>query len=163
MCGIAGAVGLIDDEAVAAVAAMSRAQLHRGPDGEGRYQSGAGDFEVALAHRRLAIIDLSTNANQPMREPASGCVLVFNGEIYNFAELRAELEARGAAFRTRSDTEVILHAWVAWGPGAVKRFRGIFAFALWDPRARTLSLVRDAMGIKPLYWAQRGRTVYFAS
>lgn len=163
MCGIAGAVGLIDDNVGGAVAAMSLAQQHRGPDGEGTFRSGTGDFEVALAHRRLAIIDLSTNANQPMREPITGCVVVFNGEIYNFAELRKELEARGAVFRTHSDTEVILHAWVAWGPDAVKRFRGIFAFALWDPRARSLSLVRDPLGVKPLYWALRGKTLYFAS
>ncbi|MBI1944063.1 MAG: asparagine synthase (glutamine-hydrolyzing) [Deltaproteobacteria bacterium] len=163
MCGIAGAVGLIDDDVVGAVRSMSRAQAHRGPDGEGFFQSATGDFEVALAHRRLAIIDLSTNANQPMVEPASGCVVVFNGEIYNFAELRAELAAKGAVFRTKSDTEVILHAWLAWGPDAVKRFRGIFAFALWDPRARTLSLVRDPLGVKPLYVAQRGATLYFAS
>lgn len=163
MCGVAGAVGFIDDAAVEAVAAMNLAQRHRGPDGDGFFQSGRGEFEVALAHRRLAIIDLTTEANQPMVEPDSGCAIVFNGEIYNFAELRRELAARGATFRTQGDTEVILQAWARWGPDAVRRFRGIFAFALWDPRVRQLHLVRDALGIKPLYFAVRGKTLYFAS
>jgi asparagine synthase (glutamine-hydrolysing) len=163
MCGVAGAVGLIDQAAIDAVAAMNAAQKHRGPDGDGFFQSGKGEFEVALAHRRLAIIDLSTGANQPMHERSTGLSIVFNGEIYNFADLRMQLQARGAEFQTHGDTEVILQAWVHWGPDCVKRFRGIFAFALWDPRTRALHLVRDAMGIKPLYWARRGKTVYFAS
>jgi asparagine synthase (glutamine-hydrolysing) len=163
MCGLAGAAGLIDQAAIDTVGAMNVAQKHRGPDAHGFYQSGRGEFGVALAHRRLAIIDLSPEANQPMQERRSGCVIVFNGEIYNYAELREELTKAGARFETQGDTEVILQAWVHWGPDAVKRFRGIFAFALWDPRVRQLHLVRDALGIKPLYWALRGKTVYFAS
>ncbi len=159
MCGVAGVVGRVDESVVDALSAMSAAQRHRGPDGEGVFVSGRSDFDVALAHRRLAIIDLSAAANQPMHDQASGCVIVFNGEIYNFAALRQQLEAGGARFATHGDTEVILQAYLA----AVPRLRGIFAFALWDPRSRVLHLARDPLGIKPLYWAQRGSTVYFAS
>jgi asparagine synthase (glutamine-hydrolysing) len=166
MCGLVGAAGLIDDASVAAVARMNDAQAHRGPDGHGAWTSaqGSGLFDVSFGHRRLAIIDLSPAGAQPMHEPQSGCVITFNGEIYNYLELRHELEAKGAQFVSNSDTEVILRAYVAWGiDGAVRRFRGIFAFALWDPRERTLHLARDPMGIKPLYWRVSERRVYFAS
>ncbi|HEX7477849.1 MAG TPA: asparagine synthase (glutamine-hydrolyzing), partial [Polyangiales bacterium] len=165
MCGLVGAAGRIDEQTVMAVGRMNDAQAHRGPDGQGVWTSGRDPerFEVSLGHRRLAIIDLSPAGAQPMHDADTGCVIVFNGEVYNYAELRAELSARGARFVSGSDTEVILRAYAAWGLDAVRRFRGIFAFALWDPRTRVLHLVRDPLGIKPLYWTLRGRSVYFAS
>ncbi len=160
MCGIAGAIResralhespLPGDGAITAVVqAMSDAERHRGPDGFGRWESPG--REVVFAHRRLAIIDLSEAGAQPMVDAESGCAITFNGEIYNFRELRRELEALGATFRSSSDTEVILKAYNRWGVEAVARFRGIFAFALWDPRAQCTYLVRDPLGIKPLYW-----------
>jgi asparagine synthase (glutamine-hydrolysing) len=164
MCGIAGAAGFLDDRSVAAVRRMSDAEAHRGPDDQGHWTSGAGEgFGVSLAHRRLAIVDLTPAGAQPMRNPATGDILTFNGEIYNFKLLRQELTARGAHFVSNCDTEVILHAYAAWGIEAFRRFRGIFAFALWDARQRVLHLCRDPMGVKPLYWTVQGRTLYFAS
>jgi asparagine synthase (glutamine-hydrolysing) len=164
MCGLAGAAGAIGDDVIAAVGSMSHAQAHRGPDGDGQWTSVSSDgFGISLAHRRLAVIDLSNGGAQPMHNAETGDVVVFNGEIYNFAALRAELEAAGARFASSSDTEVILRAYQAWGLDAVRRFRGIFAFALWDARRQALHLVRDPMGVKPLYWTVRNRTVYFAS
>jgi asparagine synthase (glutamine-hydrolysing) len=129
---------------------MSEAQRRRGPDGSGLWRS-TGE-EVVFGHRRLAILDLSDAAAQPMVDASSGCVVTFDGTIYNFREIRSELEALGETFRSSSDTEVILRAWSRWGFDAVRRFRGIFALALWDPRTRAVHLIRDPMGIKPLYW-----------
>jgi asparagine synthase (glutamine-hydrolysing) len=161
MCGIAGAVRGIGRPRLpppahgrarlrAIVSRMSEAQRHRGPDGTGDWESER--QEVAFGHRRLAVIDLSAAAAQPMMD-GSGCVLTYNGEIYNFAELRRDLEADGEEFRSSSDTEVILAAYRRWGLDAVARFRGIFAFALWDPEGRVVHLVRDPLGVKPLYWS----------
>jgi len=161
MCGIAGAIRRIpnrretgsrpsSERIVRLVERMTEAQRHRGPDGSGMWQSV--DQEVVFGHRRLAILDLSDAGAQPMVDPGSGTVVAFNGEIYNFREIRGELEALGETFRSSSDTEVILKAHDRWGIDAVQRFRGIFALALWDPRARAVHLVRDPMGIKPLYW-----------
>jgi asparagine synthase (glutamine-hydrolysing) len=159
MCGIAGAIRPIPADGASrpgrdAVTALARritdAVSHRGPDGQGMWQSPG--QEVVFGHRRLAILDLSDAGAQPMIDPASGCAVTFNGEIYNFLEIRRELEAAGFAFRSSCDTEVILKAYAHWGIDAVRRFRGIFALALWDPRARVVHLVRDPMGIKPLYW-----------
>jgi asparagine synthase (glutamine-hydrolysing) len=160
MCGIAGAVRGIGGAAEAArprsgtmpalVENISRAQRHRGPDGGGLWQSRG--QEVVFGHRRLAILDLSEAGAQPMVDPASGCALAFNGEIYNFLEIRHDLERLGETFQSSCDSEVILKACGRWGIDAVRRFRGIFALALWDPRARAVHLVRDPMGIKPLYW-----------
>jgi asparagine synthase (glutamine-hydrolysing) len=126
--------------------AMNDRIAHRGPDGDGFFFAPG----LGLAHRRLAIIDLSTG-DQPMA--GSHTQIVFNGEIYNFQELRAELEAKGRRFRTRSDTEVILEAWEEWGPGALTRLGGMFAFALWDARSQELFLARDRLGEKPLYYS----------
>src|SRR5262249_37582114 len=112
----------------------------------------ASEGEVVLAHRRLAIIDLSEGGAQPMVDGESGCTITFNGEIYNFKDLRRELEALGVRFRSSSDTEVLLKAHRQWGLDAMPRLRGIFAVAIWDPRSRSVHLVRDQMGIKPLYW-----------
>jgi asparagine synthase (glutamine-hydrolysing) len=130
------------------VGAMNGRIAHRGPDGDGFFYAPG----VALAHRRLAIIDLSTG-DQPMASASGQTEIVFNGEIYNFRELRAELQAKGRPFRTRSDTEVILQAWEEWGPDAVNRLKGMFAFALWERKSDQLFLVRDRLGEKPLYYA----------
>jgi asparagine synthase (glutamine-hydrolysing) len=160
MCGIAGAVREIrpapegrlprSERIANLVQAVSDAQRHRGPDGFGLWESAG--REVSFGHRRLAIIDLSEAGAQPMVDEGAGCAVTFNGEIFNFVEIRRELEALGETFRSASDTEVILKAYGRWGLDAVPRFRGIFAFALWDSRARCVHLVRDPLGIKPLYW-----------
>jgi asparagine synthase (glutamine-hydrolysing) len=175
MCGIAGAVGNLApentarnrDAVTACVERISAAQRHRGPDGAGTWATESGD--VVFGHRRLAIIDLSEAGAQPMVDAESGCVITFNGEIYNFMEVRRELQALGAQFRSSSDTEVILKAYSRWGLGVVPRLRGIFAMAIWDPRSRCVHLVRDHLGIKPLYWTRirhgtlGGEVVLFAS
>jgi len=162
MCGIAGAVGNLAptalniapnrNEVTACVERISAAQRHRGPDGAGLWATESG--EVVFGHRRLAIIDLSEAGAQPMVDAASGCAITFNGEIYNFRELRRELETLGEQFNSSSDTEVILKAYGRWGLGIVPRLRGIFAMAIWDPRSRSVHLVRDHLGIKPLYWTR---------
>ena len=159
MCGIAGIADLTGRPVDGSLLrAMSAAQAHRGPDGEGMVCRGA----AGLAHRRLAIIDLATG-DQPMASDDGAIRIVFNGEIYNFRELRQELEARGAHFTTTSDTEVILRAYEADGPACVARLRGMFAFAILDERARRLFLARDRAGIKPLVYAWDGRRLLFAS
>src|SRR5262245_58080803 len=161
MCGIAGAIRQIPPDGrssarprsrkvASLVEAITAAQRHRGPDGSGLWQS-AGQ-EVVFGHRRLAILDLSDAGAQPMVDGESGCAVAFNGEVYNFLDLRRELQALGETFRSSCDTEVILKAYKRWGLDAVPRLRGIFALALWDPRTRAVHLVRDPMGIKPLYW-----------
>ena len=153
MCGIAGAIGEIDETIVDAVRRMSAAERHRGPDASGFWMPAPADGTagVVLAFRRLAIIDLSEGGRQPMADPETGNVIVFNGEIYNFQDLRRELAQDGAHFRSRSDTEVILKAYSRWGVECVSRLRGMFAFAIWDATRRTLFLARDRLGIKPLY------------
>ncbi|HEX8098452.1 MAG TPA: asparagine synthase (glutamine-hydrolyzing), partial [Pyrinomonadaceae bacterium] len=153
MCGIAGIVGL---GAGARVGAMLRAIEHRGRDDEGVWTSGAADDEgrrVSLGHRRLAIIDTSAAGHQPMLYANGRFVLTFNGEIYNYRELREELRERGHRFQTDTDTEVLLAAFAEWGEGCLPRLNGMFAFALWDGQERKLTLVRDRLGIKPLYYA----------
>lgn len=160
MCGIAGWIttcGPTADDA-ALLRAMAGRIAHRGPDAEGFFLDGC----CALASRRLAIIDLP-GGGQPMHHPDSGAVLVFNGEIYNHQALRAELAALGHAFRTRSDTEVLLAALTAWGLEALPRLTGMFAFALWEPRRRTLVLARDRLGKKPLVYARIPGGLAFAS
>jgi asparagine synthase (glutamine-hydrolysing) len=171
MCGIAGLVdfsgGPIDP---ALLEAMSAAVRHRGPDGERRTIDGVGGVSIGLAHRRLAIIDLSEAAAQPMRNDA--CVdagraapltIVFNGEIYNYPALREELLDRGHALTTRSDTEVILHLFEEEGPQCVRRLRGMFALAIWDAAKRRLVCARDRLGKKPLYYRHDGTRFWFAS
>jgi asparagine synthase (glutamine-hydrolysing) len=138
---------------------MADAVAHRGPDGEGFYT----DSFVALGHRRLAIIDLSPAGHQPMATVDGNVVLIYNGEVYNFHELRAELEAKGYQFRSRTDTEVVLYAYKEWGAKCLDRFNGMFAFVVWDKRDQTLFLARDRYGIKPLYYARLGNTLLFAS
>jgi len=160
MCGIAGLIHL-DREPVspAVLQRMTDAVAHRGPDGEGQWIEG----EVGIGHRRLAIIDLSPAGHQPMVSPDHRYVLTYNGEIYNFRELKAELEAEGYWFRSRCDSEVVLHALAAWGPKALLRFNGMFALALWDRKERKLLLARDRYGIKPLYYTQQGKLFAFGS
>jgi asparagine synthase (glutamine-hydrolysing) len=150
VCGISGWFDLkgprLPDRAL--VRAMNHAIRHRGPDGDGfHFEPGVG-----FGHRRLAVIDLVTG-DQPMHSGNGDASLIFNGEIYNFRELRAELESCGHSFKTRSDTEVILEAWAEWGPDCVNHLTGMFAFALWDRREETLFLARDRLGEKPLYYA----------
>jgi asparagine synthase (glutamine-hydrolysing) len=134
---------------------------HRGPDAAGFWKHEDGRVAVQLGHRRLSIIDLSTAADQPLSK--DGMTLVYNGELYNYRTLRAELVVRGVRFVTESDTEVVLEAWRYWGPEALLRFRGMFAFALFDERTGELVMVRDPLGIKPLYYLHRGDGVVFAS
>lgn len=160
MCGIAGILHL--DEAPASASLVKRmidAIAHRGPDGEGVFTDGS----FALGHRRLAIIDLSPAGHQPMETRDGRHVIAFNGEIYNFRELRLELEALGRQFHSSSDTEVLLQAWAEWGGAALDRLNGMFAFAVWDRRSRELSLARDRYGIKPLYYARQGNVFLFGS
>src|ERR1700675_1114628 len=159
MCGIAGIADLTGRPVDGALLrAMTAIQAHRGPDGEDIACRGG----VGLGHRRLAIIELATG-DQPIANDDRSVRIVFNGEIYNFRELRRDLEAGGARFRTSSDTEVILRAYEADGPDCVRRLRGMFAFAILDEPARRLVLARDRAGIKPLVYAWDGRRLLFAS
>ncbi len=160
MCGIAGIVHLDGRAASPAVLKrMTDAIAHRGPDGEGHWIEGG----VGLGHRRLSIIDLSPAGRQPMVSADQRYVLSYNGEVYNFRELRAELETAGHRFRSQTDSEVVLNALAAWGAGALERFNGMFAFALFDRRQRQLLLGRDRYGIKPLYYTQQAGWFAFAS
>jgi asparagine synthase (glutamine-hydrolysing) len=160
MCGIAGRFNFDPAQPVdrQRLSSMTDVLAHRGPDGQGLYI----DAGIGLGHRRLSIIDLATGA-QPLTNEDGTVWVVFNGEIYNFAEIRSELETFGHRFRTHSDTEVIVHAYEQWGARAVDRFRGMFAFAVWDARKRRLLVARDRLGIKPLYYAVRRDAVVFAS
>ncbi len=148
MCGIAGLFHPTNPKPIdpARIVAMTDVQAHRGPDGSGVWTA----LGVGLGHRRLSIIDVG-GSPQPMALPGEQVVITFNGEIYNFAELRAELRAKGAVFRTQGDTEVLLHAWTAWGPDMLARLNGMFAFAIYDAGRQALFVARDRMGVKPLY------------
>lgn len=160
MCGIAGVVNL-DGRPVAreTLKEMTDAILHRGPDGEGHWVHG----NIGLGHRRLAIIDLSLSGHQPMISFDGRYVLSYNGEIYNFKELRRELEVLGYVFRGDSDSEVVLYSIVHWGKDSFLKFNGMFALAFWDCKERKLLIARDRYGIKPLYYAKQENTLYFAS
>lgn len=155
MCGISGAVGALTTGDIQRCERMSEQLRHRGPDHCGTWTwQLAQSFGAVLCHRRLSIIDLRSIAAEPMVSPATGTSLVFNGEIYNFQELRAELELRGARFVTNGDTEVILNGYDFWGVEIFARLRGMFALVLADPRHRRVVMARDGYGIKPLYWAR---------
>ena len=164
MCGVAGVYAYsgsaapVDRDELRAVRDHMAA---RGPDGSGEWFST--DGRVGLAHRRLSIIDLSERAAQPMASADGALVISFNGEIYNYRELKAQLQARGRVFRTESDTEVLLHLYDEHGAAMLEMLRGMFAFALWDARKRAMLLARDPFGIKPLYYADDGRTLRVAS
>src|SRR5919204_3455373 len=160
MCGIAGIVSsdCLDLSAEARAVAMRDIISHRGPDDAGLHC----DSFAALAHRRLSIVDLSSG-QQPLSNEDGSIWIVFNGEIYNHADVRQELEHHGHRYRTRSDTETIVHAYEQWGDDCVHRLRGMFAFGVWDARRRRLLLVRDRLGVKPLYWAVADGRLLFAS
>lgn len=161
MCGIAGCVDISRPTSLETLERMAGCMEHRGPDDAGVFQ--ARDGRVGLAFRRLSILDLSPAGHQPMVTPEGDYAIVFNGEVYNFAELRPELEARGHRFRSQTDTEVVLRAYQEWGARCVERFIGMFALAIWDDRAGRLFIARDRLGIKPLYYATRGGRLAFAS
>jgi asparagine synthase (glutamine-hydrolysing) len=160
VCGIAGIWNRsgepVERDALERMGAILR---HRGPDGSGVWLDG----EIGLANRRLAVLDPTPAGDQPMALPERGLRLTYNGEIHNYVELRRELEAAGARFRTHTDTEVVLHAYAAWGLDAFERFNGMWALGLWDARSRSLVLSRDRFGIKPICYSARGGRVAFAS
>ena len=165
MCGIAGFLQLCAETPApleTLARAMADAIRHRGPDDAGAWADA--DAGIALGHRRLAIIDLSPAGHQPMASADGRYVVVYNGEIYNHGDLRKELESLGATFRGRSDTEVVVEGFARWGITAtVPRLIGMFAFAVWDRETRQLTLIRDRLGIKPLYWGRFGNTFAFGS
>ena len=160
MCGICGVVRTDGQEiSAAALARMSETLLHRGPDDDGVWSEGG----AGLASRRLSILDLSPAGHQPMASGDGRLVIVYNGELYNFRELRRELERLGHEFRSRSDTEVVVQAFAEWGAESLLRFNGMFAFAIWDRLERRLVLARDRFGVKPLYYFRDGAQLLFAS
>ena len=151
MCGIVGIFDRMNQGPIdrSLLQRMNDSLGHRGPDDSGFYVSAG----IGLGHRRLSIIDLASG-HQPLFNEDRSVVVVYNGEIYNFQELARELQAKGHVFRTHCDTEVIVHAWEEWGEACVDRFRGMFAFGLWDEKQGILFLARDRLGIKPLYYAE---------
>lgn len=160
MCGIVGIFNLNGEPVTPAILRkMADSIAHRGPDGEGFYI----DSFIGLGHRRLAVIDLSPAGHQPMLSEDGNFVITYNGEVYNFKELRVELEGYGYRFRSQTDTEVILYAYVHWGPKCLHRFNGMYAFAIWDKTRQELFLARDRYGIKPFYYTRIGQTFIFAS
>lgn len=158
MCGIVGFTNHVDDPERVIGAMMDRIR-HRGPDAEGRYT----DEDIALGHRRLSIIDVSSSGDQPIFNEDGSKVIVFNGEIYNYREIREELKAAGHTFRTNTDTEVLIHGYEEFGPELLGRLRGMFSFVIWDKNKKELFGARDFFGIKPMYYAKMGRTLLFGS
>ena len=160
MCGIAGVLYRDGRPAsVTSLRAMTDIIAHRGPDGEGHYCDGP----VGLGHRRLSIIDLTDAARQPMETRDGRYVLTYNGEIYNYQELKLELSARGHTFNSSGDSEVLLQAFAEWGLHALLKFNGMFAFAIWDTMERRLTVARDRFGVKPVYYAEVNGVFIFAS
>lgn len=160
MCGIVGVCHLNGEPVpVSLLKRMTDTIAYRGPDGEGHYTDGP----VGLGHRRLAVIDLSPSGQQPMANDPGELVITYNGEVYNFQQLRVELEAAGHRFHSRTDTEVVLHAYEEWDTGCLDRFNGMFAFAIWDRVKRRLFVARDRYGVKPLYWYCQGGLFICAS
>ena len=165
MCGIVGFLAHKNQVSLAVLEQATRSLAHRGPDDSGTLllEDTHSGTEIGFGHRRLAILDLSALGHQPMQDSVTGNWIVYNGEIYNFQELRNELEALGAKFKSHSDTEVILAAYRVWGEAFLTRLGGMFAFALWDASQKRLLLARDPIGIKPLYYYQSKQTFIFAS
>jgi asparagine synthase (glutamine-hydrolysing) len=160
MCGINGILSIKPEDLLStAVGSMNSALAHRGPDGAGEYVADG----IALGHRRLSVIDLTDAGHQPMLNEDRTLVLVFNGEIYNYLELVPELQALGQKFVSHSDSEVILHAYAAWGPDCVQRFNGMWAFAIWDVQRKRLFASRDRLGVKPFYYFKDGEKFIFSS
>ncbi|MEO8169072.1 MAG: asparagine synthase (glutamine-hydrolyzing), partial [bacterium] len=162
MCGIVGTFSYSTRQPVdkPLLEKMTDSLAHRGPDGHGYYVSQ--DRMLGFGHRRLSIIDLSTG-DQPMCNEDGTVWITFNGEIYNYRELREQLKTRGHRFKTSSDTEVIIHAYEEWGVECANKFNGIFAFGIWDEKKQSLYVARDHFGVKPLYYHDNGRTLSFAS
>jgi asparagine synthase (glutamine-hydrolysing) len=158
MCGISGVIGLADR---AVIMAMTDVQAHRGPDDAGIVV--LDDYSVALGHRRLSIIDLSSAGHQPMANADKTLWITFNGEIYNYRDIRKELIARGYRFRSESDTEVLLAAYEAWGERCLDKLNGMFAFAIYDCKSRRLFAARDRLGVKPFYYYHKSGLFVFAS
>ena len=160
MCGVVGKINY-DGQPVSfsTLKGMTDAISHRGPDGEGHWF----EKQVGFGHRRLAIIDLSEEASQPMVSSDQRYILTYNGEIYNFKELRCELEKKGYLFRSSSDTEVVLYSLIEWKEKALMKFNGMFALSFWDKKKGNLLLARDRYGIKPLYYSEEGNSLSFAS
>jgi asparagine synthase (glutamine-hydrolysing) len=156
MCGISGIVGLSEDKSAPLVQRMNDAMAHRGPDATHVFTTN----EVSLGHRRLSIIDLSHGADQPFTDSSGRYSIVFNGEIYNYREIRAELRAE---WRSESDTETILAAYMQWGKECLHKLRGMFAFAIWDAVEKSLFIARDRLGVKPFYYYKSNRVFAFAS
>ena len=165
MCGICGVINYSQGHKIEEplISGMCSKMLYRGPDEGGYYIRNDGYPSVGLGHRRLKIIDLSVSARQPMSNEDESIWIVYNGEIYNFQELRRDLEGRGHTFKSRSDTEVIVHLYEEEGSDCVKKLRGMFAFALWDSKNESLLLARDRLGKKPLLYAYRNGIFSFAS
>jgi asparagine synthase (glutamine-hydrolysing) len=161
MCGIVGVCARKGGIEEGDLARMRDTLSHRGPDDKGLWIDN--DRRVGLAHRRLSIIDLSVAGHQPMVSDGGRSILSYNGEIYNFVELREELEEKGCRFKSRSDTEVILHAYDIWGIDAIHKLNGMFAFALYDQKKKQLVLARDRFGEKPLYYYVNRDLLIFAS
>src|SRR5579864_3739456 len=163
MCGIFGIIGRNAQIPAGVIERGTQSLAHRGPDDSGTILLRDSGDEIGLGNRRLAILDLSPLGHQPMHDAETGNWIVYNGEIYNFRDIRNELETSGTKFVSHSDTEVLLKAYARWGEQCLIKFRGMFAFALWEPRRRRLFIARDPMGIKPLYYAQSGSYFLFAS
>lgn len=159
MCGVLGWCGWHEPEDAKRFGVALDLLAHRGPDDRGVFD----EHGVLLGHRRLSIIDLSSGGHQPMQDSASGAVIVFNGEIYNYLELRSQLESQGHVFRTQSDTEVLLKAYLQWGPSALHNLNGMWSFAIWQPEQRKLFVARDRFGIKPFYFTHSHGRFAFAS
>lgn len=161
MCGIAGFIDFKNSSSEADLADMACAVSHRGPDGQGVYFTRTTEATIGLGHRRLSIIDLSHAADQPMHY--DGLHIIFNGEIYNYDEIRNELIKKGHEFHTHSDTEVILHSWREWGQEAIHQWHGMFAIALFDEKSKEVFCIRDRVGVKPYYWYQQDGLFLFSS
>ena len=158
MCGFVGFTGH-PENAEKILSAMAEKIRHRGPDADGSYF----DDDIALGHRRLSIIDLTEQGTQPMFNEDGSLVLVFNGEIYNYQTLREDLKAAGHTFRTETDSEVLLHGYEEYGEALLPKLRGMFAFVIWDKKAKKLFGARDYFGIKPFYYAKMNGTLLFGS
>ena len=158
MCGFVGFTNKIDN-ANQVIENMMDTIRHRGPDAGGKYV----DSDIALGHRRLSIIDVSEQGNQPLYSQDGNLVLVFNGEIYNFRELRTELEQQGYQFQTQTDSEVLIYSYQAYGTKMLEKLRGMFAFVIWDKKNKSLFGARDFFGIKPLYYAKMDDVLLFGS
>ena len=165
MCGICGKIaqGLSEEDLAHQIHGMMTRIAHRGPDDQGQVVLEASDALIGLGHHRLTILDLSSAGRQPMADENRQAWIVYNGEVYNFREIRKELEAIGHRFRSSTDTEVVLRAYLAWGTECLSRLEGMFAFAIWDDANRRLVLARDRAGIKPLHYGLTPAGIVFGS